>query len=641
MELSREFFYDEVRDGFYIPAMMKRAWGAELGILSEIDKICKKHNIPYYISYGTLLGAVRCKEFIPWDDDIDLMMRRKDFNSFSEFAKKELPEELQLCTIENSGSSWDFNPAVKIVSKGYSPAVFRKYAGFPYTASVDIFPLDALAKDPKEELERKKIILTLLELRDSYGKGGGRTKEFREKLKTVKDYLRMEFDREEASEKELNLAIDQTFQIFNGTGGDELAYMPAYLMKGVSYPVKCFGDARYLSFCGRDFSAPREYKRVLELTYKDYQRKVKAGGDHAYPFFKEQAADIQKDLKENLHFQYCFSKEDLKRPEIYSFRESALKKLELFTEFQHKVLEEYSAKNYEACLTRLSCCQEEAISLGTLIEKRKGEGTESVFRIEEYCESLFLNYQKIQEEMTLVSVQNLEEELNKPLSCLESIRFALEKDFKRQIVFLPHSVKHFASLAPLVKALSENETIECKVIPIPYYDYMGDGSRAKMYYEGNDFPKEFTIVDYCQYDFAKEAPDCIIINSPYDEYNPVWTVHPFFYSKELKKYTKNLLYIPYFVTDEIDTKAEEDGKAFSNMEFYVRVPGIFHADLSIVQSEKMKESYLAKIAEFTSQEVKELLSRKISGAGSCLFGEKEGQGTREVVKELKAFLLRK
>ena len=65
MELSREFFYDEVRDGFYIPAMMKRAWGAELGILSEIDKICKKHNIPYYISYGTLLGAVRCKEFIP------------------------------------------------------------------------------------------------------------------------------------------------------------------------------------------------------------------------------------------------------------------------------------------------------------------------------------------------------------------------------------------------------------------------------------------------------------------------------------------------------------------------------------------------------------------------------------------------
>ena len=57
MKLPREFFYDEVRDGFYIPGMVKRAWGAALTILSEIDRICKKHGIQYHISAGTLLGA--------------------------------------------------------------------------------------------------------------------------------------------------------------------------------------------------------------------------------------------------------------------------------------------------------------------------------------------------------------------------------------------------------------------------------------------------------------------------------------------------------------------------------------------------------------------------------------------------------
>ena len=65
IELSKEFFYDEVRDGFYIPGIVKRLWGAGLRILSEIDRICTRHRIPYYAAAGTLLGAVRSGEFIP------------------------------------------------------------------------------------------------------------------------------------------------------------------------------------------------------------------------------------------------------------------------------------------------------------------------------------------------------------------------------------------------------------------------------------------------------------------------------------------------------------------------------------------------------------------------------------------------
>ncbi|MDF2567311.1 MAG: LicD Protein, partial [Oscillospiraceae bacterium] len=61
----------------------------EVEVLALFDRICKKHNIPYYISYGTLLGAVRHKGFIPWDDDTDVSLLRKDY----EKVLKILPEE--------------------------------------------------------------------------------------------------------------------------------------------------------------------------------------------------------------------------------------------------------------------------------------------------------------------------------------------------------------------------------------------------------------------------------------------------------------------------------------------------------------------------------------------------------------------
>ena len=87
MEFSKEYFWDEVRDGFYVSGIMKRSLAAQMEVLGEIDKVCKRHNIRWFADCGTLLGAVRHGGVIPWDDDVDIVMRRRDYIEFLKVAK--------------------------------------------------------------------------------------------------------------------------------------------------------------------------------------------------------------------------------------------------------------------------------------------------------------------------------------------------------------------------------------------------------------------------------------------------------------------------------------------------------------------------------------------------------------------------
>lgn len=67
---------------------MKHAWAAQLEVLNDIDKACTENGIQYFAEWGTLLGAVRHHGFIPWDDDMDICMKRADYEKFCAYMIK-------------------------------------------------------------------------------------------------------------------------------------------------------------------------------------------------------------------------------------------------------------------------------------------------------------------------------------------------------------------------------------------------------------------------------------------------------------------------------------------------------------------------------------------------------------------------
>ena len=86
---------EEIRSWFKVTSNRKKVWNVQLWIIEEVKKICKKHNIKYYADWGTMLWAIRHWWYIPWDDDVDLVMFREDYEKFLRIAPKELPSYLK------------------------------------------------------------------------------------------------------------------------------------------------------------------------------------------------------------------------------------------------------------------------------------------------------------------------------------------------------------------------------------------------------------------------------------------------------------------------------------------------------------------------------------------------------------------
>lgn len=88
LSLPEGFFEEEVRCDYTVSKEMKKVWAVELDLLAEFQRVCKLHDIKYSVCGGTLLGAIRHKGFIPWDDDIDVMMMRDEYEKLCKLTNE-------------------------------------------------------------------------------------------------------------------------------------------------------------------------------------------------------------------------------------------------------------------------------------------------------------------------------------------------------------------------------------------------------------------------------------------------------------------------------------------------------------------------------------------------------------------------
>ena len=311
MRFPKKFFEGEEREGFYVEQMMKRAWASQIEILSEIDLVCKKYGIKYFAFWGSLLGTVRHAGFVPWDDDLDIIMLREDYDKFFEVAQGELPEDYKVISIY---SEPEWCVGVGRVTNGNGiilmPDKLSKYHGCPYSMGIDIFPYDYIP-DNEEALKEQMEILEFIKnakeevLDDIIYDGENEkfiiTKSIDCKLKELEQTFGFQFNREVHLVNQLCCLYDQVYVMYGDTNSKYVTCYEEKLKrqangKDFKLPAYWLKDVTYLPFEGFEIPVPKYYEACLSVCYgQKFMIPIKAGiSGHDYPIYKDQNAFMEE-----------------------------------------------------------------------------------------------------------------------------------------------------------------------------------------------------------------------------------------------------------------------------------------------------------------------------------------------------------
>lgn len=624
-----KYFEDEVRDGFFVPALIKQEWAAGLEILHAIDHVCEKHGITYFADWGTLLATVRHQGYIPWDDDLDIAMKREDYNRFLEIAPKELPEGYEIHNFQTHEDHWLF--LARVVNKGricFEEEHLRKFHQFPYIVSVDIFVLDYVCADEEQEEKRNQEALFTIALADGISEGQYSAEVTEEGLRRVEHFSGRQIDRQlqgDMLRRRLYGIAQEIFARFPEEQSNELTQLFPFGLKNNSFrfPKEYYEKTIRLPYENTTIPVPLCYGAALKKRYGSYITPVKTWDAHEYPYFQEQIDSLKKVLDFQMP-EYTFSENQLRshmvkhqaEPVVTPYKELCRECLDGAEELAQHALACIRTLNWEGAFAALQESQQLMIDLGTLIEQVKGENHVSIAALEAYCETLYRIFESVAAHVETdgsrpFAEKAFEDIANRLGEQLQTIHAVIRDTIlaRKEIVFLPWKGSQWDTMMPEWKKAQDNPQNDVYVVPIPYYYKNYDGSiRATAEEEFHLYPKELKLWDYHTFDLQLHHPDMIFFQNPYDNWNPSTTVSREFYSEQLQKATEQLIYVhPY----RMDDFTVQEQRSYQNAKHYIAMPGVVRADRVIVPSRAMREIYIAKLTEFAGEKTRAIWEEKV------------------------------
>ena len=307
LQISPDFFKMEIRDGFPIGEIMKRNWAAQMQVLVDIGEMCAKHNIRWFAYAGTLLGAVRHKGFIPWDDDIDICMPGEDYIKFLYYATDDLKDRyMQLSPYSNG--EWEQRAITRLVNATNMTFVSERMDNWhncPFAIGTDIFPFYYVPRDKDKEefiLSLLKKVTALYDVSDYQVKllKDGR----REEANGLNDLITasiiglqedtgFEFTGDKKLTNQLSMLYDQICRFTTDDEADYLTIYPFYEgNRNFKMPKEKFNSSCMLPFEMIELPSISDYDYFCRLMYgKNYMTPRRGGAAHEYPYF---GRDIRK-----------------------------------------------------------------------------------------------------------------------------------------------------------------------------------------------------------------------------------------------------------------------------------------------------------------------------------------------------------
>ena len=243
-----------------------------LNIAKEFDRICTQHHIPYYMLGGTMLGAVRHKGFIPWDDDMDFGVPIEHYQELIDYLERELPIPYRCCTYKN-------HPAVLynfIKIEDRLTCIDDKTIALPMEqklgVNIDIFPLNTCVLGGEAEKKvRKKIDLLGKLYQESFAHPNSRLR------KTAKRCLRLFTG---SSPKKMQQKINQLLLSIHQ--GDSLGNLLGRWSEKEIVPIGWYGSGKRYEFEDTSFVGLEDYDNYLTRLYGDYRQLPPLGEREAH-----------------------------------------------------------------------------------------------------------------------------------------------------------------------------------------------------------------------------------------------------------------------------------------------------------------------------------------------------------------------